>query len=86
MPKSTSRLVVGQSVVCRKTQRLGQVLGVASPSEICTVRYADNGEVSNASAEDLRVATWEDLRGKSKTGNDTTRLMPKLRTDVPGQE
>ncbi|MBX3458844.1 MAG: hypothetical protein KF696_02625 [Planctomycetes bacterium] len=50
------------------------------------MRYADNGEVSNASAEDLRVATWEDLRGKSKTGNDTTRLMPKLRTDVPGQE
>lgn len=85
MPKSTSRLVVGQSVVCRKTERLGQVLGVASPSEVCTVRYADNGEVANEAAENLRVATWEDLRGKSKS-NDTTRLMPKLRTDVPGQE
>ncbi|MBK8205985.1 MAG: hypothetical protein IPK87_04220 [Planctomycetes bacterium] len=89
MPKSTSRVVIGQNVVCRSTSRIGQVLGVASPSAVCTVRFNDTGEVATKPVEDLRVATWDELRalvGKAKKDEDPTRIMPRLRTDVPDQQ
>lgn len=87
LPKVTSRLIAGQNVVDRRTRRIGQVLTVEDGSTTCTIRYADNGEVTTTHAVNVRVATWSELRGQRKaTDNLPTRVVPKLRTDVPGQE
>lgn len=100
LPKVTSKLVVGQNVVCRRTRRIGRLLSIADSKDICTIRYSDNGEVTTTHAVNLRVATWNELRGKKpptgttappdippSTGTDNmpTRVVRRLRTDVPNQ-
>jgi hypothetical protein len=82
-PDRTTKIIVGQRVVCRRTSRVGQVLGVASPSELCTVRYSDSGEVETTHARELRLASWADLRDRNNVaGSETpTRVVKKLDDD-----
>jgi hypothetical protein len=85
----TTKIVVGQRVVCRKTSRIGQVLGITNPREVCTIRYADSGEVETAPATELRLATWDELRDdKQYQGdNDTpTRVIRALPPEGPEPE
>ena len=93
MPKVTSKLVVGQNVVCRRTRRIGQLLSITEQRDICTIRYSDNGEVTTTHAVNLRVAKWSELKGtKAISGsnpqvnpNAPTRIVRRLRTDIPDQ-
>jgi hypothetical protein len=89
----TSKLVVGQNVVCRRTRRMGQLLSITSARDVCTIRYSDTGEVTTTHSVNLRVAKWAEMRGNkpptgkvpSISGEAPTRVVRRLRTDIPDQ-
>lgn len=62
-----TRLVIGQSVFSLLHKRTGQLLGITQPAQVCVVRFNDGGEVASVPAMQLLVATWDQLRGESRT-------------------
>lgn len=56
------KLVVGQTVYSPKHRKVGQLLGVTHPAQICIVRLTESSEIISVSAAHLRVATWSELR------------------------
>jgi hypothetical protein len=61
--KSKTRLVVGQQVYCSRIGRAGQLLGVSQPKGACVIRLAGSNEVVTVEECELRIATWDEIRG-----------------------
>ena len=59
------RFVVGQQVFSLAHQRAGQLLGLSG--EKCIVRFSDNGAVEQIGEDDLRVASWDEIRNSTKS-------------------
>ena len=57
-----TRFVVGQHVFCRPLKRTGQLMAVTTSSGVCTVRFHDDGSVQAMHADELRVASWDEIR------------------------
>ncbi|MCC6464282.1 MAG: hypothetical protein IT463_02955 [Planctomycetes bacterium] len=62
-----TRLVIGQAVFSLLHKRAGQLMGITQPAQICVVRFNDGGEVTSLPAAQLLVATWDQLRGETRT-------------------
>jgi len=61
--KSKTRLVVGQQVYCSRIGRAGQLLGVSQPKGACIIRLTGSSEVVTVDECELRIATWDEIRG-----------------------
>lgn len=60
-----TRFVIGQLVYCPRLKRAGQLLGLAPTNGNCTVRLKSDNAVVIVHERELRVATWEEVRGDS---------------------
>lgn len=76
-----TRLVVGQHVYCRPLKRAAQLMAVTSSNGTCTVRFHDDNSVAVIHADELRLATWDEMRYRDpkaraagSTRNNTAEL------------
>lgn len=58
-----ARLSIGSQVICVKCLQVGQLMGVKDPGQQCFVRMNNTGAVRILPAENLRPATWNEMRG-----------------------
>ncbi|MHC4840332.1 MAG: hypothetical protein ACYTDT_05125 [Planctomycetota bacterium] len=68
--ETSFRLVVGQNVFSKENEAAGQLLGFTQPSNNCTVRLSRTGQVVSVSSDDLRLATWDEIRGTASIGSE----------------
>ncbi len=62
-PAPKPRLSIGAQVICVKCRQVGQLMGIKDPGEQCFVRMNNTGAVRILPAENLRPASWNEMRG-----------------------
>jgi hypothetical protein len=83
VPKVTSKLIVGQNVVCRRTRKIGQLISVEEAEHRCTIRYMDSGEIATLQTQLVRIATWVEMRNRQAMDDLPTRIVTRSRSDIP---